>query len=91
VKFVINAPAVTEGNILIPFRFYELFGAFQRIRVDESPYVMFLVEKISDFEFPHRSLLLPLVNRLPLLDEGYSFIIANSVTWKETVSRRIPN
>lgn len=65
VKLMVDSPAVAEVNVLVPFGFDELFGAIQRIGMYEAPDVMFLIEKIGDFEFFHCGILLSINDIVP--------------------------
>ena len=61
-QLMIDSPAVTERNVLIPLTLDELFRAFQGIGMNEAPDVMLFIEKICNFEFLHLDTLLPTNN-----------------------------
>src|SRR5690606_1651883 len=54
-QFVIDAAAIRERNILIPFASDQLLRLFLRFQVDKPPDVMIFIEKVSDFKFFHKN------------------------------------
>jgi len=48
---MIDSPAIKKRNVLIPLALNELSRIFQRIQKNKSPYIMFFIEKVGNFEF----------------------------------------
>lgn len=54
-KVMVDAPAVRERNVLIPFASDQLLRLFLGFQVDKPPDVMIFIEKVSDFKFFHEN------------------------------------
>ena len=85
IQFMVDAPAVRKGNVLVTFAAHQRLHLFLRFRMDESSDIMLFIKKICDFEFIHR-LFPPILTIFPSQTKKHETVSAD---WGEKRTNKL--